>query len=38
MATTESRSEDVRWDLSDLCGGADEARAGWVALVFQAPW
>ena len=36
MAATESRTEDVRWDLSDLCGGADEARAGWVALVARA--
>ncbi len=36
MSTTESRTEDVRWDLSDLCADADEARAGWVALVERA--
>ena len=36
MATTESRTEDVRWDLSDLCGSADEVRAGWTSLVEQA--
>jgi oligoendopeptidase F len=36
MATTESRTEDVRWDLSDLCADADEARAGWGALVERA--
>ena len=36
MATTESRTEDVRWDLSDLCGSADEGRAGWTSLVEQA--
>jgi oligoendopeptidase F len=33
MATTESRTDDVRWDLSDLCADAAEARAGWAALV-----
>ena len=33
MATTESRTDDVRWDLSDLCADAAEARAGWSALV-----
>ena len=36
MSTTESRTEDVRWDLSDLCADADEARADWVALVERA--
>jgi oligoendopeptidase F len=36
MATAESRSEDTRWDLSDLCANADEARAGWTALVARA--
>jgi len=36
MATTEPRTEDVRWDLSDLCADADEARAGWAALVERA--
>lgn len=33
MATTEPRTDDVRWDLSDLCADAAEARAGWTALV-----
>jgi oligoendopeptidase F len=36
MATTRSRTEDVRWDLSDLCANADEARAGWTSLVDRA--
>jgi oligoendopeptidase F len=36
MSTTESRTEDVRWDLSDLSAGADDARAGWTALVARA--
>jgi len=36
MSTTESRTEDVRWDLSDLCADADEARAGWAALGERA--
>jgi oligoendopeptidase F len=26
MATTD---QDIRWDLTDLCADADEARAGW---------
>jgi oligoendopeptidase F len=33
MATTEPRTDDVRWDLTDLCADAAEARAGWAALV-----
>jgi len=33
MVTTEPRTDDVRWDLSDLCTDAAEARAGWSALV-----
>jgi len=33
MATTESRTDDVRWNLSDLCADAAEARSGWAALV-----
>lgn len=33
MATTEPRTDDVRWDLSDLCADAAEARAAWPALV-----
>src|SRR5579872_591605 len=36
MSATESRTEDLRWDFSDLCSGADEARAGWTALVERA--
>ncbi len=36
MSTTDSRTEDVRWDLSDLCAGADDARAGWTELVARA--
>jgi oligoendopeptidase F len=36
MSTTEPRTEDVRWDLSDLCDGAAEARSGWAALVKRA--
>ncbi|MDX6467310.1 MAG: oligoendopeptidase [Gaiellaceae bacterium] len=36
MATAESRSEDTRWDLSDLCASADEARSGWTSLVARA--
>ena len=33
MVTAEPRTDDVRWDLSDLCADAAEARAGWSALV-----
>ena len=33
MTSTELRAEDIRWDLTDLCSGADEARAEWTALV-----
>lgn len=33
MATTEPRTDDVRWDLSDLCADAAEARASWSELV-----
>jgi oligoendopeptidase F len=33
MAATESRTDDVRWNLSDLCAGAAEARTSWSALV-----
>ena len=36
MSTTEPRTEDVRWDLSDLCADAGQARAGWSALVERA--
>ena len=33
MASTEIRAEDVRWDLSDICASADDARAAWDELV-----
>ena len=36
MTSTEARAEDVRWDLSDICEGADAARAGWDELVARA--
>jgi oligoendopeptidase F len=36
MATTEPRTDDLRWDFSDLCADADEARAGWTGLVDRA--
>jgi oligoendopeptidase F len=36
MATTEPRTDDLRWDFSDLCPDADDARAGWTALVARA--
>ena len=36
MATTRQRTEDLRWDLSDLCANADEARSGWTVLVDRA--
>ena len=36
MASTELRAEDIRWDLTDLCTGADEARAEWTVLVERA--
>jgi oligoendopeptidase F len=33
VTSTGVETEDIRWDLSDLCEGADEARAQWAALV-----
>ena len=33
MSSTELQAEDIRWDLGDLCGNADEARSQWTALV-----
>ena len=36
MTSTELRAEDIRWDLNDLCAGADEARTAWTALVERA--
>jgi oligoendopeptidase F len=35
MSSTETRAEDVRWDLSDICDGAAEAQALWDALVSR---
>jgi oligoendopeptidase F len=36
VAGTELQAEDVRWDLTDLCSSADEAREQWGALVERA--
>jgi oligoendopeptidase F len=36
VASTGVRAEDIRWDLTDLCDGADEARDQWTALVARA--
>jgi oligoendopeptidase F len=36
VTSTELRAEDIRWDLTDLCSGADEARTEWTALVQRA--
>ena len=36
VTSTELRAEDIRWDLTDLCASADEARAEWSALVERA--
>ncbi|HEY2372249.1 MAG TPA: M3 family oligoendopeptidase [Gaiellaceae bacterium] len=36
MSGTELQAEDIRWNLSDLCANADEARAQWSALVDRA--
>jgi oligoendopeptidase F len=36
VTSIELRAEDIRWDLTDLCSGADEARAEWTALVERA--
>src|SRR5439155_10153582 len=36
VTSTELRAEDIRWNLTDLCAGADEARAEWTALVDRA--
>jgi oligoendopeptidase F len=30
------QAEDIRWDLSDLCGSVDQARAEWTSLVERA--
>jgi oligoendopeptidase F len=36
VASTELQAEDIRWDLTDLCAGAEEARTQWTALVERA--
>ena len=36
VASTELRAEDIRWNLTDLCEGAEEARAQWLGLVETA--
>jgi oligoendopeptidase F len=36
VASTELQAEDIRWDLTDLCASADEARTQWSALVAHA--
>jgi oligoendopeptidase F len=36
VASTELQAEDIRWNLSDLCADADEARTQWSELVAQA--
>ena len=33
---TELRAEDIRWNLDDLCSGADEARARWDEVLERA--
>ncbi|MEP6813469.1 MAG: hypothetical protein ABI990_10805, partial [Actinomycetota bacterium] len=33
MTSTELRAEDIRWNLTDLCEGAEAARAQWLELV-----
>jgi oligoendopeptidase F len=36
VASTELQAEDIRWDLTDLCSDAEEARTQWTALVERA--
>jgi oligoendopeptidase F len=36
VASTELQAEDIRWDLTDLCASADEARTQWSELVAHA--
>jgi oligoendopeptidase F len=36
VASTELQAEDIRWNLTDLCSGADEAREQWIELVDRA--
>jgi oligoendopeptidase F len=36
MGSAELLADDVRWDLTDLASGADQARAEWAELVARA--
>jgi oligoendopeptidase F len=36
VSGTDVRAEDIRWDLSDLCESADEARSQWTELGAHA--
>jgi oligoendopeptidase F len=36
VTSTDLRAEDIRWDLTDLCSDAEEARVQWTALVQRA--
>ena len=36
VTSTDLRAEDIRWDLTDLCSDAEEARGQWTALVERA--
>src|SRR5207237_8716345 len=36
VTSTELQAEDIRWDLTDLCSDAEEARTQWTALVARA--
>jgi oligoendopeptidase F len=36
VTATSPRTGDLRWDFSDLCADADEARARWTSLVDRA--
>jgi oligoendopeptidase F len=36
VTSTDLRAEDIRWNLTDLCDGAEEARAQWLGLVETA--
>jgi len=36
VSSTELKAEDIRWDLTDLAPGAEQARDEWVQLVERA--
>jgi oligoendopeptidase F len=36
VTSTDLRAEDIRWELSDLCESADEARAQWDEVAARA--